>query len=209
MTNISRVGVDVASKDRWAAVSEKYARAKDTGYHRHRLAVLRALLPNPLGSEDVDFGCGEGAIIRMLKGMGVSVVVGIDQNELLLNAARDQGSADGLHLGGVEQLQQMKQADCLVAANVLGYLTDAEEREFYEQAARILAPNRHVVISHSNLRSTNIRSRFARRISEPTFGHYFPGRTNRREAASTSEKIRSPTLTSLRSVVLRLSGRNT
>ena len=150
MTSISRVGVDIASKDRWEAVSEQYAKAMDTGYHRHRLAVLRALFPNPLGSEAVDFGCGEGAIIRMIKDMGVSGVVGIDQNELLLDAARGQGGADELHLGGIEQLQKVKQANCLVAANVLGYLTDAEERQFYEQAARILAPDGYLVVSHSN-----------------------------------------------------------
>jgi hypothetical protein len=37
-----------------------------------------------------------------------------------------------------------------VAANVLGYLTDAEEREFYEQASRMLAPDGYLVIAHSN-----------------------------------------------------------
>jgi len=122
MTAISRVGVDIASKDRWETLSEKYARAMNTGYHRQRISVLRALLPSPVGAGVVDFGCGEGVIIRMLKDMGATFVVGIDQNQLLLDAAREQGGAHMLCFGGVEQLEKMGQTDCLVAANVLGYL---------------------------------------------------------------------------------------
>jgi ubiquinone/menaquinone biosynthesis C-methylase UbiE len=150
MTNIARVGVDIASKERWESIGERYSKALNTGYHRHRLAVLRELMPNTTQSTIVEFGCGEGAVMRMLRDMKAEFLIGIDQDELMLNAARDRGGADTLLLGGVEQLAQVPNADCLVAANVLGYLTNDEEREFYAQAARLLRPGKHLVIAHSN-----------------------------------------------------------
>ena len=129
---------------------DRYISAIEGDYHRLRLSAIKTLLPDIVGADVVEFGCGEGVLLRMNKEMGAKSVLGIDQNATMLRAAQERGGASLLLLGGVEQLTKVKRADCLIAANVLGYLTDAEEADFYAHAAQILQPGAHLVVAHSN-----------------------------------------------------------
>jgi cyclopropane fatty-acyl-phospholipid synthase-like methyltransferase len=149
MTNVSRVGAEVSSSERWAEIASKYAEGIDTGYHRHRLAVIRELLPNLNGKTVAEFGCGEGVLIRMASALGAREIIGIDQNADMLNAAQGSG-ASKLISGGVDRLDEVEIADCLIAANVLGYLSNEEERRFYKAASRILPIGGYLVVVHSN-----------------------------------------------------------
>lgn len=148
--SIQRIGVDITSEDRWNAITSRYTAAIGSDYHRLRLSAIRALMPSLAGADVVEFGCGEGVILRMAQEMGARSTLGIDQNAEMLRGAEDRSTASKLLLGGIEQLAKIERADCLIAANVLGYLTDTEEAEFYAHAKRILPEGGHLVIAHSN-----------------------------------------------------------
>jgi 2-polyprenyl-3-methyl-5-hydroxy-6-metoxy-1,4-benzoquinol methylase len=144
-----RVGVEISATDRWRDVGASYASDIDGAYHRHRLDVIAALLPDLASKRVIDFGCGEGLLIRHAIEGGAREVIGIDPDERLLGLASNSGAA-ALLKGSVEQLASIEHADCIIAANVAAYFTDDQNRAFYEQAARILAPDGHLVITHSN-----------------------------------------------------------
>ena len=59
-----RVGRDIPAATRWKERGERYAQGIDGPYHRHRLEVIRALLPDLAGAQVIDVGCGEGVLIR-------------------------------------------------------------------------------------------------------------------------------------------------
>ncbi len=144
-----RVGAEISTTERWKGVGNAYAKGIDGGYHQHRLAVIRTLLPDLKRKSVVDFGCGEGVLIRMARDMGAAKITGIDIDAALLEMAKTAGAAQ-LFNGGVERLGDMRDADCLIAANVATYFTDDENAKFYEYAARALRPGGHLVITHSN-----------------------------------------------------------
>jgi 2-polyprenyl-3-methyl-5-hydroxy-6-metoxy-1,4-benzoquinol methylase len=152
LTDPLKYGADSASSiDRWKEVGQKYAAAIEGRYHSHRLSVLREVLPDLNGKTVVDFGCGEGIAIRIARHLGASSVIGIDPDQALLDIAKEGGGADILTKGAVEALESIDQADCVIAANVLAYLTNDEEPEFYRQAHRILECRKgHLIVTHSN-----------------------------------------------------------
>jgi SAM-dependent methyltransferase len=133
--------------NQWTKRADGYASEIASDYHAHRLEVIGTLLPNLQGKSVVDFGCGEGVLIRKAREAEASSVVGIDPVPDLLRRAKD---ATQTILGGVEQLALIPDAsvDCLIAANVLAYLTPEEERTFYREAARIVRGA--LVVTHSN-----------------------------------------------------------
>jgi len=145
---MKHLGKDASAADYWTESADDYAAVIDGSYHRHRLSVIRALLPDLAGKDVVDFGCGEGVSVRDAIEAGAHSAIGIDPNSALLNLAR---KGAGLFLeGGVDQLANIESADCLISANVLAYLTDEENDRFYVEAARLLRPGGHLVVTHSN-----------------------------------------------------------
>jgi 2-polyprenyl-3-methyl-5-hydroxy-6-metoxy-1,4-benzoquinol methylase len=147
--DMKRVGAEIRASDRWQAVGKTYAETIEGAYHQHRLAVIDALLPPFTGKRVIDFGCGEGVLIRKAIAKGASNVVGIDIDRTLLDLAADSGASD-LILGSVDQLADVGAADILIAANVAAYFTRDEDEAFYVHAKRILAGGGHLVITHSN-----------------------------------------------------------
>jgi SAM-dependent methyltransferase len=131
----------------WTERAEKYADEIASDYHSHRLEVIRALLPDLRGKTVVDFGCGEGVLIREARKAGAASIIGIDPVADLLSKATE---ADTLIQGGADKLSTLpdKSVDCLIAANVLAYLTPEEEWAFYLHAARIVRGC--LVVTHSN-----------------------------------------------------------
>lgn len=140
------VGRDIASHDRWETAARIYSDEISTPYHQHRLAVLRAVLPELAGRSVVDFGCGNGVVMDMAQGLGAVSVRGIDLEPAFVEMANSVVPGDHL-VGGVEQLANIDRCDVLISANVLAYLSDEEERRFYAEAARLCDV---LVVTHSN-----------------------------------------------------------
>jgi 2-polyprenyl-3-methyl-5-hydroxy-6-metoxy-1,4-benzoquinol methylase len=65
-----RVGAEISVEEYWGRVGARYAATIDGGYHRHRLEVISALLPDLVGKTVVDFGCGEGVLMRQAIELG-------------------------------------------------------------------------------------------------------------------------------------------
>ncbi len=143
-----RVGRDIAAADRWRERGDAYAEGIDGPYHRHRLSVIDALLPDLAGADVVDVGCGEGVLIREARSRGAARITGLDIDAALLERA--EGAGADLLLGGVERLAQIERADCVIAANVAAYFTDDEYALFHKEVARLLPPGGTLVITHSN-----------------------------------------------------------
>jgi SAM-dependent methyltransferase len=147
---MKRVGKDVDAAKRWGSVAASYAAGIDSAYHRHRLAVIRALLPS-LGNKTVlDFGCGEGVLMLEALRQGAKKVIGIDFDEVMVTEARKRMPAAEVILGNVETLAACPLADCIIAANVLAYMSDEQDALFYEIAARKVRVGGYLVITHSN-----------------------------------------------------------
>ncbi len=149
MSTAKRVGAEIAAADRWRSVGESYAQDIEGAYHRHRIEVIDALTPPVVGKRVVDFGCGEGVLIRKAVAAGAKSVVGIDMDNSLLDRAEGSGASD-LLLGSVDRLGEIETADILIAANVAAYFTVEENDGFYIHAKRILRNGGHLVITHSN-----------------------------------------------------------
>jgi SAM-dependent methyltransferase len=149
---MKRVGNEIDAGERWQERAKSYADHIDDAYHRHRLAVIRALLPDLRGATIVDFGCGEGVLAAEAIDRGARRIIGLDINETLLGMARDRLPQGDWQLGGVERLSTVANAaaDCIIAANVIAYLSDADDRRFYEETARILKPGGALIVTHSN-----------------------------------------------------------
>jgi ubiquinone/menaquinone biosynthesis C-methylase UbiE len=149
---MKKVGKDIPAGDRWKEVAASYAEGIEGAYHRHRLRVIQTLLPDLNGRRVLDFGCGEGVMIAETLKRGAAQVTGIDIEPTLLEKARQRESGAKLLLGGVEQLNELQDNsfDCLLSLNVLAYLSNREEDEFYRQSARILVPGGAMVVTHSN-----------------------------------------------------------
>src|SRR5580704_7868713 len=110
---MKRVGADIAASDRWRDAGASYAAGIDGAYHQHRLDVVSALLPDLAGKVVVDFGCGEGILIRRALALSARQVIGIDIDDKLLAMASASG-AHSLLKGSVEQLETIERADCII-----------------------------------------------------------------------------------------------
>lgn len=143
---MKRVGAEIPSGDHWRAAGTAYAAEINQPYHRHRLRVIGALLPIVTGREALDFGCGDGVMLRELVGRGAAAI-GIERDPALAERAATVGR---VICGGVDALRDLGRQGCILAANVLAFMTTDEERAFYTEARRILAPAGHLVVTHSN-----------------------------------------------------------
>ncbi len=156
MTNL-RIGLDVSAEEYWKKRTAYYCSKIDVPYNRHRLKVIAALLNGVdlSGARCVDFGCGEGVMLEEVALAGARVT-GIDINEEMIVAAdqrlRRAGLAGDVRVGGIEQLDRFESdsIDCLLALNVMNYFSADQERQFYQQARRILRPCGCLVVVHSN-----------------------------------------------------------
>ncbi|HZS84246.1 MAG TPA: class I SAM-dependent methyltransferase [Stellaceae bacterium] len=143
-----KVGREIAASERWREAAPGYVATIDSPYHRHRIEVIRRLLPDPIGKTVIDFGCGQGVLLVEALVRGAETAIGIDIDPTMVAEAEKIKEATVLH-GGVERLSECRAADCIIAANVLAYMTDAEEQQFYICAARLLRPGGSIVITHS------------------------------------------------------------
>jgi ubiquinone/menaquinone biosynthesis C-methylase UbiE len=149
---MKRVGKDVSSSERWLERAAAYEAGLGGAYHAHRLRVVTAMLPELANATVVDFGCGDGVLAVEAQSRKAARIIGCDPNQLLIGRARTKLASAEFHQGGVEILEQLAEdlCDCLLAINVLAYLTDEEEERFYRAAARIVKPGGRLLVTHSN-----------------------------------------------------------
>jgi 2-polyprenyl-3-methyl-5-hydroxy-6-metoxy-1,4-benzoquinol methylase len=151
---MKRVGREVSAHDYWNSRTDRYVAQIHGPYHRHRLQVIERLIAevNFRDALVIDFGCGDGVMMETLVERGAKAI-GIDPSADFVKAAntRLRGRADVI-CGGVDALQtiQSNSADCVLALNVIAYLSTAEERAFYEHASRVLKKGGSLVVTHSN-----------------------------------------------------------
>ena len=149
---LKRVGKELSSEERWIELADKYAGEMQKNYHKRRIEVVFDLIGEVADLEILDFGCGEGSLIHIFNEKGAKKVYGIDPNDKLLSIAQQMNSNSEFIQGSVKELSKMKEnsLDLILSANVLAYLTDEEDIEFYNQAKRILKPGGIMVLTHSN-----------------------------------------------------------
>jgi ubiquinone/menaquinone biosynthesis C-methylase UbiE len=156
---MEKLGRELDSKDHWEGIATDYVRALDDRYHQHRLAVIRALIPDELfapGRQIFDFGCGDAVLFSSLLDAGAHIE-GVDFSESMIEQARRR-LRDGhrdinlARVGGVDALHAVPAAslDAVLSFNVLAYLTQDEEKTFYQQSARILKTGGYLLVTHSN-----------------------------------------------------------
>lgn len=141
----------------WGDAGKSYRNSIDSPYHRHRLAVIDALLA-PLRLESsacLDFGCGDGLLLERLAHRGARVA-GMDTDAQMIEAAqarieRARIDADA-SVGGIDRLATIpaQSFDHVLAINVITYFSDEQEEQFYRDVHRILRPGGSLVAMHSN-----------------------------------------------------------
>ena len=156
---MNKYGQDIKSGEQWEALAEDYANALTNEYHSHRLGVIDSLIPKDLyQSEKVifDFGCGDAFHFSqfLVKGCQIS---GIDISSTMVdiaqqNLAKQNFNPDLARVGGVSELSNLSSdsLDAILSFNVLAYLTNEEERIFYQEAARLLKSGGYLIVTHSN-----------------------------------------------------------
>lgn len=113
-------------------------------YHDNRFEIARYLLRG-LGGPLYDFGCGSGELLEQIDGFTCS---GCDLSAELLAIARRKVPEGDFRKGGLDTfLSEDGPYSVVVALNVLPYLSETEERQFFEHAARI---STYCLVSHTN-----------------------------------------------------------
>jgi SAM-dependent methyltransferase len=148
-TSMRKIGRDVSAAEYWVNEGQEYQGALQNAYHQHRLGVVRDLIQPFSGSVVIDFGCGDGI---MLRDFPHARCIGIEPDAGLLGTARQNFPDAQLHQGSVAQLRDIPSdsADLMLCLNVLAYLSDAEDDLFYRETHRILKPGGLLVVTHSN-----------------------------------------------------------
>ena len=130
-------------------IKDRYMAPHRAGYDQRRFAKFFSLLPERSGMSIYDFGCGSGELAAALIAQGHRVT-GSDVSPDMLDKARVNAPGCELTLGGVQEMPEGRW-DVVAALNVLPYLSEADEAEFFRNAARMLAPGGAVVFSHTNM----------------------------------------------------------
>ena len=141
----------------WNEEGETYRAVLNTPYHQSRLTMIGSMMRRHDWLGIVDFGCGDGVcLIEPFRPPGTPVRGwAIDIDPAMIESAKallaNEGSVD-LQVGGVEALRAVpdQSANCVLAANVLAYLSPEETHEFYTEAQRILVPGGALIETHSN-----------------------------------------------------------
>lgn len=145
---MKRIGRDVSAAEYWENEGSEYHSAIGNSYHEHRLSVVRSLLPKDPKTV-LDFGCGDGV---MLANFPHSKCIGIEPDAGLLASAKRQFPSATLMRGTVQSMADIEPSsvDLLLCLNVLAYMTDTEDRLFYEQTSRVVRTGGSLVVTHSN-----------------------------------------------------------
>jgi len=159
LKTMEKLGQNLDSKQYWADEANRYSDALENDYHKHRLDVIRSLIPAELfqrKKQIFDFGCGDAVLFPwFIEAQGK--IEGIDISPEIINIGQQRLTNLGLDsslikVGNVNYLKEIPSAslDGLLSFNVLAYLTDEEELIFYQEASRIVKPGGYLIVTHSN-----------------------------------------------------------
>ena len=156
---MEKLGKEQDSKFYWDQATQDYVDALAMPYHEHRLKVAFDLIPVDLIKEDkiiYDFGCGDAIMFEPFIKSGAKIS-GCDIVPDMIAKAKVRlagigGDSNSLSLGGVNCLKNVESnsLDALISFNVLAYLSQAEELDFYSEAKRIVKKDGKLIVSHSN-----------------------------------------------------------
>ncbi len=143
----------------WERKQKYYSTNINTEYHLSRSKAIDSLIGEvKKGINIVDYGCGEGIYLSKLY-RNANFLWGIDINEEMLKDAQsnfkelnyDESKYKLIH-GGVETLNEIpdKSADIMLVLNVLAYMSDSEQINFFNQCKRLLKQDGFIVATHSN-----------------------------------------------------------
>ena len=156
---MKKLGRELNAVRHWEHEARTYSPALKGNYHKHRLDVIRELIPHELlgpGQKVFDFGCGDAIHFSEFLETGARIE-GVDISTEMIKLAHrrltDGGYDDSLvQVADVGYLQSIPSAslDALLSFNVLAYLTDDENKLFYQEASRIVRSGGYLVVTHSN-----------------------------------------------------------
>jgi 2-polyprenyl-3-methyl-5-hydroxy-6-metoxy-1,4-benzoquinol methylase len=146
-----------------AGVYEAHAEGRPEFEERFRLwasAIDRLMPAGGAGATAIDLGCGPGRLTHELAARGFRTI-SIDGSDAMLSRTRQRleqhgtGEADlrrhELPLPSDVADELAGQAKLIVMSSVIEYIED--DREMLRQAARLLAPGGHLLVSFPNRRS--------------------------------------------------------
>jgi SAM-dependent methyltransferase len=119
-------------------------------YHRRRFDSAKALLTGVVqGGSLYDFGCGTGELFSELG--NAFAYHGCDISPEMIRLCGDRTGVV-CAVGGIEHFESRPGPfDAVVVLNTLPYLTEDDERRFYQHAAKALRPGGALLISHTNM----------------------------------------------------------
>jgi SAM-dependent methyltransferase len=140
-------------------IESVYRSEKSHTYHADRTRCLTVLIDEVTSYTKerelrvLDFGIGDGLELSSLK-LTIKEIIGIDTSPPIIKMAEDNVPVElkTFIVGGVETLDSIStdSMDLVLAINVLGYLTQEEEREFWIGTKRILKKEGFVLILVGN-----------------------------------------------------------
>jgi len=156
---MEKLGQNLDSKQYWTDEANQYSDALENDYHKHRLDVIRSLIPAELFKQNqqiFDFGCGDAVIFPWFLERG-GKIEGIDISPEMIEFGQQRLTNWGLdssliQVADVNYLKHIPSAslDGLLSFNVIAYLTDEEELTFYQEASRIVKSGGYLIVTHSN-----------------------------------------------------------
>lgn len=156
---MEKLGQNLDSKEYWTDEANQYSDALENDYHKHRLEVIRSLIPAELfkpNQQIFDFGCGDAVLFPWFLETG-GKIEGIDISPEMIEFGQQRLTNWGLdsspiQVADVNYLKKIPSAslDGLLSFNVLAYLTDEEELTFYQEASRIVKSGGYLIVTHSN-----------------------------------------------------------
>lgn len=155
---MKKIGDDVQSLSYWENLSDEYAEKIEDAYHQHRLDVIKSMIPKDLYAPNkriFDFGCGDGVMLPEFVSAG-AVPFGYDISAAMIEKAENRlervGASGIVSVGGAHDMKDIEEesVDAILSFNVLAYLNDDEELEFYRQARRVLKKDGYLIVTHSN-----------------------------------------------------------
>ena len=155
---MEKLGQNLDSKEYLTDEANQYSDALENDYHKHRLEVIRSLIPAELfkpKQQIFDFGCGDAVLFPWFLETG-GKIEGIDISPEMIEFGQQRLTNWGLdssliQVADVNYLKNIPSAslDGLLSFNVLAYLTDEEELTSYQEASRIVKSGGYLIVTHS------------------------------------------------------------
>ena len=126
-------------------------------YHKDKVNCINFLVNKIKGKNKLDildFGCGDGLLFKKLN-LLPKKYIGIDVSLHMIELSKKNLTNiknKSLIVGGVDKLKKIKSnsIDLFLAFNVIGYLTDKEEKIFFKEVRRILKKNKFFISTNGN-----------------------------------------------------------